>query len=236
MLAFIRAANILGKPFGFNPFPRAFANAATDGTTSRKAAFNRIFRSNGWGSAESVSGEGSEQVRTRAYVAELRSFLDRIDARRVFDAPCGDLNWIEPAVAAREYIGGDIAEGLIEQLRQKRPDLNLLQFDICADPFPDADVWHCRDCLFHLPLVDVRSALQNFAKSRIPYALLTTHKVRGPHRNLDVPVGGFRYLDLERAPFNLPEPVEYLRDYRLGRDFPRFVGVWRREQVAEALR
>lgn len=229
----IRAANMAGKPFGVNPFPRAFANASAQG--ARREAFDAIYQSNAWNSAESQSGPGSETGRTRRYAASLRALLDRRGMETVFDAPCGDLNWILPAVDKRDYIGGDIAPTLIADLRQAHPDLDLRVFDICVDPFPKADVWHCRDCLFHLPFADIKLALRNFVASGIPNALLTTHRSRALHRNLDIPVGGWRYLDLELDPIGLPKPEVYLPDYRLGLDFPRYVGLWSRDQIMQAL-
>jgi hypothetical protein len=229
----IRIANALGKPFGVDPFPRSFPNPETAGLASRAAAFDRIYRTNFWGSRESRSGLGSEAEFARAYRQRLQATLSDLGARRLFDAPCGDLNWI--AELAREpeidYLGGDISEALIADLKERFPDIPVRLFDVCSDPFPEADVWHCRDCLFHLPFADIRRAFENFAASTIPFALLTSHKAR-LHRNPDVTVGGFRYLDLEKPPISLPPAERYLKDYRLGRDFPRYVGLWRREAIA----
>lgn len=230
-----RIINAFGKPFGINPFPRAFANSKAFEATDRRVAFNAIYTTNGWNSEESQSGPGSELDRVDAYRNRLAQCLHHLRATSIFDAPCGDLNWILPAVKGLNYIGGDIVPVLIADLRASFPDLDLRVFDICQDEFPVADVWHCRDCLFHLPFADIRKALESFARSVIPYALITTHRTRVAHRNLDVPVGGWRYLDLAEKPFSLPPATEYLRDYRRGRDFPRFVGLWTREQIKDAL-
>ena len=232
-LILIRLANALGKPLGINPFPRGFSNATASG--DRQTAFDSIYKSNGWNSEESLSGPGSEAARTSHYAHELRTQLDRLGVKTVFDAPCGDLNWILSAVRNVGYLGGDIAPTLIKDLQRTYPDLDLRVFDICTDAFPKADVWHCRDCLFHLPFADIRSAFRNFLRSDIRYALLTTHRSRAFHRNVDVPVGGWRYLDLELNPFSLPKPKAYLRDYRVGLDFPRYVGLWSREQIKSTL-
>ncbi|MEG3154953.1 class I SAM-dependent methyltransferase [Sphingomonas sp. RB1R13] len=232
-LILIRVGNALGKPFGVNPFPRAFVNAnAPDG---REAAFDAIYQNNGWNSTESLSGPGSEVERTKAYRRELEQCLNCLDTKTLFDAPCGDLNWILPVVGERAYIGGDIASSLIADLQKTHPDLDLRVFDICTDEFPACDVWHCRDCLFHLPFDDIWKALQNYIDSGIPYALLTTHRSRALHRNVDVRAGGWRYLDLEMAPFSLVRPRAYLRDFRPLFDFPRYVGLWSREQIGRAL-
>lgn len=232
-----RVVNRMGRPFGINPFPRAFPNPTTASIADRSEVFDSIYRSNFWGSGESRSGIGSERDFSLAYLARLRSLIETRRLRRIFDAPCGDLNWIadlarDPAI---EYLGGDISASLVADLHQRFPDIETRVFDVCSDAFPDADVWHCRDCLFHLPFADIRRALENFARSSIPYALLTTHRARWLHRNLDVSLGGFRFLDLERPPIGLPTPECALSDYRKGSDFPRFVGLWRREAVATAI-
>jgi len=238
MLFARRVANRLGRPLGINPFPRAFPNPTTSAIAARADVFDSIYQSNFWGSGESRSGVGSERDFSGAYLARLRLLLEKRSLRRLFDAPCGDLNWSaaltsDPAV---DYAGGDISASLIADLQRRFPRVDLRVFDICTDPFPDADVWHCRDCLFHLPLADIRSAFENFARSSIPFALLTTHRARWLHRNLDVPLGGFRFLDLERAPIGLGEAEEYLPDYRKGSDFPRYVGLWPRDAIAKAFR
>jgi hypothetical protein len=232
----VRLANALGKPFGIDPFPRAFPNDAKAESADRHAVFDRIYRTNFWASGESRSGLGSETGFAAAYRDRLHQCLVDIGARRWFDAPCGDLNWVLPLARdpAIEYIGGDISASLIADTQRCYPDVELRVFDVCADAFPEVDVWHCRDCLFHLPFADIRRALENFTRSAIPFALLTTHRAR-MHRNLDVGVGGFRYLDLERPPISLPRPKRSLKDYRLGIDFPRYVGLWEREAIARAL-
>jgi hypothetical protein len=108
-------------------------------------------------------------------------------------------------------------------------------FDIIADPFPETDCWHCRDCLFHLPFEAIHQALANFTSSGIGHVLITSHRSRILHRNLDVGFGGFRFLDLECAPFFLPPPLKRIPDYRRGHDFPRYVCLWSRDQIAQAV-
>lgn len=232
-----RIFNRLGRPFGINPFPRAFPNPTTAQIAGRADVFDNIYRSNFWASGESRSGVGSEVNFSKAYLGRLRAVIRKCGLKRVFDAPCGDLNW--SIDLAREadiaYVGGDISPSLITDLRRRHPEVDLRIFDICIETFPEADVWHCRDCLFHLPFADIRRAFENFARSSIPYALLTTHRARLLHRNLDVSLGGFRFLDLERPPICLPRADLYLSDFRKGLDFPRYVGLWGREAIAEAI-
>lgn len=231
-----RVINKIGRPFGINPFARAFPNPLSQGPVSRQAVFDRIFAANYWGSQQSHSGLGSEKAFTQIYCRELQELIRTQHFSSMFDAPCGDLNWMPEVVMATgiSYVGGDISTSVVERARQCHPGFEIKNFDICEDPFPTVDVWHCRDCLFHLSFGDIRNALSNYLSSRIPYVLLTTHKARW-HRNLDVTTGGFRYLDLERHPINLPPATRYLRDYKFGVDFPRYVGLWPREAVEKAL-
>lgn len=133
------------------------------------------------------------------------------------------------------YVGGDISSEVVKRAQATHPNFELRVFDITVDPFPEVDLWHCRDCLFHLPFAAIRQALANFTDSGVGYALLTSHRARLLHRNLDVGFGGFRFLDLERAPFFLPPPLARIPDYRWGHDFPRFVCLWSRDQIAGAL-
>jgi hypothetical protein len=233
-----RVVNRMARPFGVYPFPRTFPNPFSSPAVPVAEIFDRVWRENYWGSPESRSGRGSQAVRTATYRRGLRELFKARGFHRIFDAPSGDLNWMSSLVAETklDYLGGDISPLVVEDARSRHPHLETRLFDITRDPFPQADVWHCRDCLFHLPYADIRRALNNFVdSSTIPYALLTTYRSWLPVRNLDVPVGGFRYLDLEAAPIALAKAEHYIADYLFGWDFPRYVGLWSRQSVARAL-
>jgi hypothetical protein len=236
-MLFKRVLNRLGRPLGVNPFPRAFPNPIEARARSAPEVFDEISRTNYWGSAESLSGLGSELPFTKAYRAGLARCLQEHGFRSLFDAPCGDLNWMSMFLSEHPvtYRGGDISAEVIARARATHPSQTLCVFDVTADPFPEADAWHCRDCLFHLPFEAIHQALANFAASGIGHALITSHRARLLHRNLDVGFGGFRFLDLERAPFFLPPPLERIPDYRRGHDFPRYVCLWSRDQIAQAV-
>ncbi len=230
-----RIINRVGRPLGINPFPRAFNYDHVP--KNRAGAFEEIYQDNFWASDQSRSGVGSELEFTKRYRAELADLILCQNFKSMFDAPCGDLNWMPELLQKTpiNYQGGDISESLVKQLKKQNPQINISQFDICNDPFPKVDVWHCRDCLFHLPFADILTALKNFVASEIPYALLTTHRAFLLHRNLDLNGIGFRFLDLERAPISLPKPLAYLPDYSRGSDFPRYVGLWSRQMIKDAL-
>ena len=196
--------------------------------------FEHIARTNTWGSKESLSGSGSEVRRTARYRQSLTDLLIARKFGSMFDAPCGDFNWMRLLLKALpiDYVGGDISLTVVERNNALFPQYQFIEFDITKDSFPLADVWHCRDCLFHLSYQDIELALRNFLDSRIPYALITNHC--GLIRNVDVASGGWRYLNLRRRPFAFPAPERALSDYGLG-DQPRVVGLWSRAQIGEAM-
>lgn len=235
---FKRTVNRLGRPFGVHPFALAFRGPVADAEVPAEHVFDAAWRKNHWGSAQSRSGKGSGVETTRSYRRGLRTLLEARNFRRLFDAPCGDLNWMSVFISESniDYSGGDVSPLVVQDAMKRHPGMQVRVFDITSDKFPDADVWHCRDCLFHLPFGHVRRTLENFVRSGIPYALLTTNHSWLPHRNIDNELGGFRYLDLEGAPVSLPRAEHYIPDYRWVLDFPTYVGLWSRQSIAEALR
>lgn len=233
MHLFGRIANRLGRRWGIRAFP--WADPLQIETGDADSVFDSIHDSNYWGDAESVSGGGSTKQRTSDYAERLVALLERRQIRSMFDAPCGDMNWMPEVIgkSAVAYSGGDISRGVLNSARKKFPDANLCLFDIRNSAFPDVQLWHCRDCLFHLSFEDGLAALRNFARSRIEYALITTNSGLFV-RNIDILTGGHRVTDLERHPYNLGRPLERLRDYPDG-EFPRYVALWRRSDIACAL-
>lgn len=215
---------VRGLGFSLISFTPYAAIPPTRGTSAADI-FDNAAKDNIWGSPESLSGSGSEVRMTQKYRSQLVKVLPRF--KSMFDAPCGDMNWMQFVLkdVSIDYSGGDISPHVIELNRARFPHLKFDVFDITADTFPNVDVWQCRDCLFHLSYADIAKAVDNFRRSNISYALMTTH--RGVIRNVDNPTGGWRYLDLTRGPFNFPEPELMLKDYLPG-DLPRYVGLWSR--------
>jgi hypothetical protein len=203
------------------------------------AVFSRHADENYWGNSESLSGDGSTLGYTHNLRHELAKFLRLFRVTSMFDAPCGDFNWMR-AVALPEgfdYLGGDIVASLVERLgeREARPGRSFRTFDIAADAFPDADLWFCRDCLFHLPEASILAALRGFCRSSISFVMTTTHLNVSGFDNMDVAAGGFRLIDLYKPPYNLPREVLYrIPDYVF--PYPqRELCVWSRTQVKAAL-
>jgi hypothetical protein len=203
------------------------------------AVFGRHAEANYWGNSESVSGDGSTLAYTHNLRDQLARFLRAFRVVSMFDAPCGDFNWMRAVEFPEnfDYLGGDIVAALIERNRARDGGAGrrFVPFDIAADAFPDADLWFCRDCLFHLPSAAILSALRGFARSRIGFVMTTTHLNVSGFDNVDIAAGGFRLLDLYKPPYRLPREVLFrIPDYVF--PYPqRELCVWSRAQVRAAL-
>lgn len=173
-----------------------------------RAIFDDIYRRRLWGSDETVSGPGSTRERGAAFREDLIALLRRIDTRVLLDAGCGDFNWMSETVDCVEtYIGVDVVRELISHNAERcgRPGRTFLCRDVTSDPLPRADVILCRDCLVHYSLDDIRAAVRNFSRSGSKYLLTTTFL--DTERNIEIETGGWREINLEKAPFSFPSPL-----------------------------
>ncbi|MCA1818303.1 MAG: class I SAM-dependent methyltransferase [Acidobacteria bacterium] len=191
--------------------------------------FSRIYEKNLWGDPESRSGRGSTLARTVVIRSTLPALLEGFGARSLLDAACGDFNWMALVdLGGVRYVGVDVVPGLIERNRRLYGGENreFLLADITRDPLPEADVVLCRDCLIHHSLDDALAAVLNFRRSNSRRLLATTHPA--VRRNLDVPTGSWRPLNLQLPPFGFPPPARLLtEDAGLG----KCLGLWELESL-----
>nr|WP_306267874.1 class I SAM-dependent methyltransferase [Pararhizobium sp. IMCC3301] len=174
---------------------------------SCQTVFRQIARNNTWDGTESVSGPGSTMEATSLLRAALPDLLEKYEIRSFLDIPCGDAYWISQALPAGiEYVGADIVSGLIERNRAEKGDFGQFKvLDLVNSELPTCDLVMVRDCLIHLPNKAVIQALQNIRRSGARYLLTTTYPDWA--QNIDIEFGGFRPVDLEKAPFCLPQPL-----------------------------
>lgn len=202
-------------------------------SSHRRRIFERIWRNNSWNSRESLSGPGSELTRTISFRQALEGFLQTIEPRVLLDAPCGDFNWMSRVQLPPDcaYIGVDIVEPMIRRLQAQfgSDRIAFRHGDIVCDPAPAADVWLCRESLFHFTLREAARVLETWKASRIPWFLATTSPDTA--RNVDIRSGSFRSLNLELEPFNLGAPVLRLPD-GCREDPGKVVGVWVHPEMA----
>src|SRR5262249_48184994 len=196
-----------------------------------QAEFTRIHRNNEWLSAESRSGPGSTVVRTAVVRQVLRKLVMEFGIRTLLDAPCGDFNWMKEAhLPLDKYIGVDVVEEIIAHNHWLYGNARreFLVRDLTADPLPRVDMVFCRDCLVHFSFADIRAALRNFRRSGSRYLLTTTFTAWMD--NADIRTGGWRPLNLEKAPLDFPPPIKLVTDGCTHPDYTdKSLGLWRLE-------
>lgn len=207
---------------------------------SSEYIFTEIYNNNMWENDESVSGPGSTLEYTKNLRKELILLFNEFNIKSVFDAPCGDFNWMQHVIKNTDisYIGGDIVPELIEKLNfqyKKEKNLSFIHIDLIKDKLPASDLMICRDCLFHMPFYETKQILKNFIDSNSSYLLTTTHINENNFSNIDIKMGDFRFIDLFLPPYC------FLRDTKFEIDdwlepFPKKkMCLWHRKQIIEAV-
>jgi glycosyltransferase involved in cell wall biosynthesis len=197
--------------------------------TEREALFAGYYKSGFW------PGPGSSLEYTESIRVGIPRLLRKLRVRTILDAPCGDYEWFRKIDRDDVvYIGADIVAELVERNQRQFGDVRtrFVVLDVTCESLPKADLWLCRDCLFHFSDEDILITLENFLNSEIHYLLTTTY----PRcvENEDIPTGSFRQLNLEIPPFNLPAPTERLDDWIEAHPF-RQLALWDRVSIARAL-
>lgn len=204
-----REHNYCGK----NRSDHSLINDASD----CKDVFSKIYDSNFWGSDESKSGPGSQIGSTEKIRKSLPKLFKKYGIKSVLDAPCGDYNWMKSVdKTGIKYIGGDIVDKIIRTNNKNYKDENtsFRVMDITSNKIPQVDLIICRDCLQHLSHKNVKKALKNFKDSGSKYLLVTNYP--WTLDNYDIKNGDFNPLNLLEKPFELPAPIEKIKE--LNRD------------------
>ncbi len=197
-----------------------------------KDIFSGYYRENFWSSEESVSGPGSTLEYTANLREELPGLLQEYEINSILDAPCGDYNWFRYVERPAEisYLGADIVPELIQKNKERFENGNTTfrALDITNDPLPAADLWICRDVLFHLSYEHILSVLHNFLNSEIKYFFATSNVLC--LENKDILSGLHRLLNLQLAPFYFPPPLLTIDDGIEGEPV-RKMCLWNRETL-----
>lgn len=198
--------------------------------------WTRWYEQKGLQNVESRSGDTSTLRSTQSLRRELPRLLHKFDVRTLFDAPCGDMNWMREVLKEVEvdYIGGDIVADMIEA-NKSDPELSerakFITLDLTCDPLPSADLMLARDFLFHMSFEHTLAFLRNFVASDIRYLLTTSHINEGSFENRDIKTGQFRRIDLFEPPYNFPRDA---LDRILDGKNDRYLYLWTRNQIADA--
>lgn len=163
---------------------------------------------------EALSGEAASQGQPQAaWIEAIVDLARRHKVRMLLDSPCGDAAWVTSLAAHVDlYAGFHVDPTLLRERVLLEHDFGgRVQFhfaDPTVDQLPKADLVVCRNGLERLTEEQALLALARIAASRGRWLLASTY----PNVTVNAPgeLGGWRPLNLVRAPFSLPEPVELI--------------------------
>jgi len=190
--------------------------------------FKLIYDKNIWkGDRETICGWGSTLEGTEVIRKELSKILSKLKVKSFIDCGCGDYSWMSKMDwTGIDYIGIDIVEDMIIENKKKYPGVSFRVANI-LDGIPAVDVVFIRDVLAHLSLKDIGIFLKKVRNSGSKYLIASTYTTATTnHESLSAK---FKNRNLILSPFNLPEPMIYLKDRNLkyGKPTPgRGMGVW----------
>ena len=190
--------------------------------------FENIYRENLWSrdnGDESRSGPGSSLAGTETIRKELPGLLAQLKVDTLVDIGCGDFHWMKTMSLPVKYIGLDVAPSIVtaNTAAFERDNVRFEVSDATVDPLPDGDAALCREVLFHLSFKDGNKLLQNLLGSNIRYFICTTDPTL--RKNVDIPSGEWRDINLQIAPYSLPDPIFSISDGQPGNPH-RLLSVW----------
>ena len=105
------------------------------------------------------------------------------------------------------YIGLDIVKDVIDinNKQYKKNNINFFWSDITSSELPSSDLMFVRDCLVHLSFDDIKKSVNRIKESQSEYLMSTSFI--NIETNLDIYSADWRPINLEKIPFNFPEPI-----------------------------
>lgn len=175
-----------------------------------KKAFTEIISSNKWKCADTICGSGSQLKCTTKYLANLKELIIKYNIKSILDCGCGDLNHVSSLFNFFKennikYIGCDIVDLIIDQNRERYPDINFIcddikNIEICVD------LVICREVLYHLPLNHTLDFIEKMKKNNSKYIFTTSFRTDRVNRNIRP--GSWFPINLEAEPFNFQNYLE----------------------------
>jgi SAM-dependent methyltransferase len=166
--------------------------------------FEDIYETNAWGIG---SGVGSLPLNNIEYMKFIQEFILRNKVASIVDLGCGDwqfsrfMDW-----SGVKYTGIDVVSRLVEENRRQYGN-DSVEFKLFStvNDVPSADLLLCKDLLQHLPNELIKDYLRRL-KPKFRYLLLTNDEWP-TELNSDIPIGGWRPIRLDQAPFSESAPV-----------------------------
>ncbi len=195
--------------------------------------FTDIYLHNKWNHKESFSGATSSLNFTKNLREKLPELLDQYNISTIFDAACGDFNWVkEIPLENRTYIGGDIVQPLVKRNQTKygSDNISFVYCDITTDPIPQVDLIIFRFTGTNLSHEETLKVLDNFKKSGSQYLLMTTYS--SLKKNIPIKTGVRDYrINLELPPFNFPEPLHFILERKRKSGPGVGMGLWKLDDI-----
>lgn len=162
--------------------------------------FGKIYRDHAWGQ---LSGPGSIPSATSEYRDLLERFIRDHDIERVVDLGCGDCSFMHKVDwGPVTYLGVDVVSNLVDDNRSRNtPRIEFAELDITTASLPPADLAIVKDVLQHWSNDIVIAFLERLKAYR--WVIVTNCSYAAPNSNRDIPVGGFRPIDIRAPPFSI---------------------------------
>lgn len=197
--------------------------------------FSRIYHVHRWENWPGQTSSREPESLIQAFQEHLDNILSTCGVKTFLDAGCGDLSWItriNPDV--EKFIGCDIVPAPIEknQRRYGNEQRVFEVMDVTQHPLPQADLVMSRDLITYLPFQHIRNFLRNVKKSGAPHLLITTHTQIVENQDTHKP-GEYHPVNLQRPPFNLPEPVSVFQEATDQDADAKSLGLWRTEDLPD---
>ena len=81
--------------------------------------------------------------------------------------------------------------------------------DVTKDPIPNSDLLICRDLFIHFSNEHIMDTIKNFLNSNTKYILASDSANKDLSNKKDIMTGEYRHINLQKEPFNFPEPKLY---------------------------
>ncbi len=174
-----------------------------NGLLSETQIFSEIYSNKKWRGGG--SGPGSKPQNSIAYMAMLRGFISNNSIKTIADLGCGDWMLMEKIKVPNDkiYNGFDLVDSVIDANTSKysAENIKFVKIENINDFINvKADLLIVKDVLQHWPNSQVEMFLEKILPN-FKYALITNDYLSFMP-NLDIPLGGFRTLDLQSRPFS----------------------------------
>jgi len=176
-----------------------------------KDTFTHIYDNYVWNSKESVSGSIYEYH--IPLIKHITKFIKDNNIKSILDVCCGDFNWMKDVDLSNiTYLGVDVVDDLIKVNNEiySSDSISFKVSDATNESFDKYDLVICKDCLYHLPYKESKQIINNIIKSNSKHLMSSTFY---KHGNVNIQIGRFYFINLEKYPFNFPQPHTIYKDY-----------------------